>query len=68
MTLLQRYLPLLASALLIAGAGCSKPGTPPAGQPPLTTFTQASGFQAFVDRFNHASSDQIQVVAMLSPT
>jgi len=55
---------LLVFAILTAA--CSKPGVTPAGQPPLTTFT--SQFDSLVDRFNHASSDQIQVVAMFSPT
>jgi hypothetical protein len=43
-------------------------GVPPNGQPAVATFTPASKFESFVDRFNRASPEQIQVVAMFSPT
>jgi uncharacterized lipoprotein YajG len=55
--------PLLPLILLTA---CSNPGRTPNGQPPLTTFT--TNFNTLIGRFNQASPDQIQVVAMFSPT
>ncbi len=54
-------------ALAILSA-CGGPGRPPAGQPAIGTFGPSNGFSALVDRFNRAPPDQIQVVALFSPT
>lgn len=39
-----------------------------AGQPALMTFAPGAGFAPLIDRFNRATPEQIQVVAMFSPT
>jgi hypothetical protein len=68
MTLLLKRVAPSWAALALLLTSCGKPGTPPRGQPAVAAFTAASRFASFVDRFNHAGLDRIQVVAMFSPT
>ncbi len=46
-------------------SSCSRPGASPTGQPPMVALSR---IDAVVERFNAASSEQVQVVAMFSPT
>ena len=52
-------------ALAFLLSSCGKPGTTPNGQLPLVTLTR---LESVVERFNQAKVEQVQVIAMFSPT